>query len=770
MAADLLRISLSPPSAALTHRKFIIRRPHFHSLSLFRRRFPLLSRGGSSCRNPRFIASKSVDVEPPAGVSPEKKPADVSFVFDVTGMTCGACVSRVKGILSADEHVESVVVNMLTETAAVRLRPEVDGADATAENLARRLTDCGFEARRRFARSGVGERTRRWKEMASKKEVLLEKSRNRVILAWTLVALCCGSHASHLLHSLGIHVAHGGIWDVLHNSYVKGTLALGALLGPGRDLLYDGLRAFVKGSPNMNSLVGFGSVLAFLLSMVSLFGPGHEWDISFFDEPSLVSTQARLVIAPAESDSSADALLSSDTICIKVPTDDVQVGDSLLVLPGETIPVDDGPITVEATCTGSNSTISKIIHMIFPDVLLNDIAGPEGSPLILSLKLAVDVLVISCPCALGLATPTAILVGTSLGARQGLLLRGGDVLERLARVDIMAFDKTGTLTEGKPTVSAVASLAYDSSEVLQLAAAVEKTASHPLATAIMSEAKSCGLHIPAAKRQLMEPGFGSLAEVDGRLVAVGSLEWVCEQFEGNSNQLDLRHLEHALIHELSKENLSLDKSETVVCVGREGEGVIGAIAISDTLRHDARATIARLKELGINTVLLSDDKQEEVETIARILGVENEFVQASMTPERKSQYILDVQSSGHQIAMVGDGINDAPSLALADVGIALKTETQKNAASEAASIVLLGNRLSQASVILIVVDAVDLARATMSKVHQNLLWAVAYNVITIPIAAGVLLPHFDFAMTPSLSERKMYSSCVTYQWESLSMK
>lgn len=430
MAANLLRVSICPPSAAFTHRKFVIRRPHFNSLSLFRRRFPLLSPGGASRRNPGFIAPKSVDVESPAGVSPENKPADVSFVFDVTGMTCGACVSRVKGILSADEHVESVVVNMLTKTAAVRLKPEVDGADATAENLARRLTDCGFDARRRFAKSGVGERMRRWKEMVSKKDVLLEKSRNRVILAWTFVALCCGSHASHLLHSLGIHVAHGGIWDVLHNSYVKGTLALGALLGPGRDLLYDGLRAFVKGSPNMNSLVGFGSVLAFLLSMVSLFGPGHEWDTSFFDEPvmllgfvllgrsleerarikassdmnellSLVSTQARLVIAPAESDSFADAVLSSDTICIKVPTDDVQVGDRLLVLPGETIPVDgkvaagrsvvdesmltgeslpvfkekgfsvsagtinwDGPITVEATSTGSNSAISKIIDMV----------------------------------------------------------------------------------------------------------------------------------------------------------------------------------------------------------------------------------------------------------------------------------------------------------------------------------------------------------------------------------------------------------------------
>ncbi|KAF5468647.1 hypothetical protein F2P56_012787 [Juglans regia] len=266
--------------------------------------------------------------------------------------------------------------------------------------------------------------------MAKKKEELLANSRNRVAFAWTLVALCCGSHASHILHSLGIHVAHGSFWEVLHNSYLKGALAFGTLLGPGRDLLFDGLRAFKKGSPNMNSLVGFGSIAAFVISAVSLLNPGLEWDASFFEEPvmllgfvllgrsleekarirassdmnellSLISTQSRLVIMPTESDSYSDSILSSDAICVEVPTDDIRVGDSVLVLPGETIPIDgrvlsgrsvvdesmltgeslpvykekgltvsagtinwDGPLRIEASSTGTNSMISKIFRMV----------------------------------------------------------------------------------------------------------------------------------------------------------------------------------------------------------------------------------------------------------------------------------------------------------------------------------------------------------------------------------------------------------------------
>ncbi|CAA7401260.1 unnamed protein product [Spirodela intermedia] len=823
----------------------------------------------------RLLRAKAVDIGAPSQESqipPPSAAVGSSFLLEVGGMMCGGCSMRVKTVLSSDERVDSVVVNMLMGTAAVRLRTGVDGEARVAEELAERLTDCGFPTKKRILGVGVGENVRKWKEAAARKEELVVRNRNRVALAWTLVALCCGSHASHILHSFNIHVAHGTFLDLLHNSYIKCGVAVTSLLGPGRALLVDGLRAFRKGSPNMNSLVGFGSIAAFFLSAVSLLNPGLEWEASFFDEPvmllgfvllgrsleerarlsassdmnellSLVSSQSRLIVTSIEDDPS-ESVISADTICVEVPTDDVRVGDSIVVLPGETIPVDgkvvagrsvvdesmltgeslpvfkekgltvsagtinwDGPLRIEASTTGAMSTISKIIRMvedaqgreapiqraadkiagpfvysvmmlsgatfafwyyvgsnIFPDVLLNDIAGPDGNSLLLSLKLAVDVLVVSCPCALGLATPTAILVGTSLGAKQGLLIRGGDVLERLAGVDTVALDKTGTLTEGKPAVLATASLAHEGTEVLRLAAAVEKTASHPIARAILRKAEALDLEIPSTRGQLTEPGFGSMAEVDGSLVAVGKLEWVHQCFQYKSSELDLKDLQ-ARIAELSSEKaLASNYSNSVAYVGREGEGVIGAIAVSDILRQDAKSTISRLHEKSIKTILLSGDREEAVGEVGRAVGISGESIRATQTPEAKSRFISALQAEGHHVAMVGDGINDAPSMAIANVGIALQLESKENAASDAASVVLLGNRLSQ------LVDAIDLSRATIAKVHQNLAWAVAYNLVAIPIAAGALLPPLDFAMTPSLSGGLMALSSIFVVTNSLLLR
>ncbi|KAJ3702507.1 hypothetical protein LUZ61_006212 [Rhynchospora tenuis] len=839
-----LRLSLSPT-----------RKPKLHSLPST----PL-----STCRlrlSPALVrrvqASAAVEIGGAVVSGQEKR--SPSLLLDVGGMMCGACASRVRTILVSDQRVESAAVNMLAETAAVRLRPGFDSLDI-AEELASRLTQCGFPSKKR-AGSGVAENVRKWQEMAERKEELLVQSRNRVAFAWTLVALCCGAHGSHLLHSVGIHIGHGSFLELLHNSYVKCGIALLSLFGPGRDILFDGIRSFKQGSPNMNSLVGFGSVAAFIISTVSLLNPELEWDASFFDEPvmllgfvllgrsleerarlrassdmneliSLLSPQSRLVVS---SEDASDSVISPDAISIEVPVDEVRAGDSVLVLPGETIPVDgnvtsgrsfvdesmltgeslpvfkesgvsvfagtvnwDGPLRIQASTTGAQSTIAKIVRMvedaqareapvqrladaiagpfvytvmtlaattfsfwyylgtnIFPDVLLNDMSGPDGSSLLLSLKLAIDVLVVSCPCALGLATPTAILIGTSLGATNGLLIRGGDVLERLSGVDVVVLDKTGTLTEGKPVVTAVASCSYTESEILRLAASVEKTASHPIAKAINNKAESLQLEISSTRGQLTEPGSGCLAEVDGSIVAVGTLDWVQGRFQTKLPDSQLAGLEtHLGFGLLPGMESSSNYSKSVVYVGREGEGIIGAIAISDVLRHDAKSTVDRLKEKGIQTFLLSGDREEAVASVGKVVGIKRENIKASLSPQDKASIISSLQSEGHRVAMVGDGINDAPSLALADVGIAMQTEAKENAASDAASVILLHNRLSQ------VVDALNLSQATMSKVQQNLAWAVAYNIVAIPLAAGVLLPQFDFAMSPSLSGGLMALSSI----------
>ncbi|KAM7507423.1 hypothetical protein LguiA_017876 [Lonicera macranthoides] len=704
MTSSLLRFNLSQSNFASTYHSNVRRRSHFTPLLPTRRPTRLL-RPPSLPKSPNLISAKAVEFRsPPPATSPESQRDDPPPVLlDVTGMMCGACVTRVKSILASDGRVDSAVVNMLTETAAVRLsQPESEGTESVGEDLARRLTECGFPAKRRVSGMGVDEKVRKWKETVARKEDLLLESRNRVAIAWTLVALCCGSHASHIMHSLGIHVGHGLFLELLHNSYVKGGLALGALLGPGRG----------KSVPR---------------NSVEHWIDGHS--------------RHKMLISPPCKDNGIEKLSFSKLYGIKVQTRPSQANKTFFLYKIE-LELD---LWDRRYYIGTNA---------FPDVLLNDIAGPDGNPLLLSLKLAVDVLVVSCPCALGLATPTAILVGTSLGAKQGLLIRGGDVLERLAGIDFVTLDKTGTLTEGKPAVSGVSSLTYEESEILRIAAAVEKTASHPIANAIITKAESLNLSIPITQRQLVVPGFGSIAEVDGLLVAVGSLNWVHERFQERIKWSDVMKLEENVMCDSSNSSSSSDHSRTVVYVGREGEGIVGAIAISDNLRRDAGSTVNRLRQKGIKTVLLSGDREEAVASVAKTVGIESEFINASLTPQQKSGVISTLQSSGHRVAMVGDGINDAPSLALADVGIALQIEGEENAASNAASIILLGNRLSQ------VVDALDLAQATMGKVHQNLSWAVAYNVVAIPIAAGCLLPHFDFAMTPSLSGGLMALSSI----------
>ncbi|MCY6494166.1 heavy metal translocating P-type ATPase [Leptolyngbya sp. GGD] len=364
------------------------------------------------------------------------------------------------------------------------------------------------------------------------------------------------------------------------------------------------------------------------------------------------------------------------------------------------------------------------------------------SPMLLSVKLAIAVLVIACPCALGLATPTAILVGSGIGAERGLLIRGGDVLERVHSLDTIVFDKTGTLTTGQPVVTDV--IEFENNQVLQIAAAVERGTRHPLAAAIQQAATDLPL-LPAEDFYTL-PGFGVSATVDQQPAFLGTAQWM----EKNQIEISASAIEQA--------NQLAASGKTIVYVATDK--LIGIIAVSDALRSDAKSTIQALKKLNLKILMLTGDRKETASAIASELGITE--ILAEIPPEEKAAAIAQLQANQHQVAMVGDGINDAPALAQADVGIALKSGTE--VAIETAGIVLMRDRLTD------VVESIRLSRATFTKIQQNLFWAFGYNLLGIPIAAGALLPSFGLLLSPAAAGALMALSSVSVVTNSLLLR
>ncbi|MEM6612312.1 MAG: heavy metal translocating P-type ATPase [Cyanobacteria bacterium P01_C01_bin.72] len=370
------------------------------------------------------------------------------------------------------------------------------------------------------------------------------------------------------------------------------------------------------------------------------------------------------------------------------------------------------------------------------------------SPLLLSLKLAIAVLVIACPCALGLATPTAILVGTSIGAESGILIKGGDVLEQAHKLETVVFDKTGTLTVGKPQVTECIPLADISApQLLQIAAALESGSNHPLAQAIIAAAQLQDLPLLEARDFTTAIGQG----ISAMVVAESEYE---PAYLGNQSWLSNNGIEVSKIAETEAESLA-ESGKTVVYLAYKGR-LQGLIALEDSLRADAEATIAHLKSLNLNTVLLTGDRPEVAQAIAQKLNLTQVF--AEIKPEGKAEVIKSLQQE-QTVAMIGDGINDAPALAQADVGISLQQGT--DVAIATADIVLMRNQLQD------VIKAIELSRATVNKIKQNLSWALAYNAFSLPIAAGLLLPKYGLLLSPVWAAAAMASSSLIVVTNSL---
>ncbi|MEO1400298.1 MAG: heavy metal translocating P-type ATPase [Cyanobacteria bacterium J06635_1] len=376
---------------------------------------------------------------------------------------------------------------------------------------------------------------------------------------------------------------------------------------------------------------------------------------------------------------------------------------------------------------------------------------PMSSTWLVSLKLAISVVVIACPCALGLATPTAILVGSGIGAERGLLIRGGDILEQVHQLDTVVFDKTGTLTAGHPQVSDCISLEQNWSEanLLQLAATVESGTHHPLAVAIRQAAKNQGLPLLRASEFATKAGFGTVAQIDHQWVRLGNQNWL--------TQAEIP-LDDAAIQ--TAQRLS-QTGKTVVYVAVDNR-LAGLIAVSDPLRESARDTVDRLQQMGLTVHILSGDRKAAADAIATQLSLPSEQVQAEVTPEGKVQAVAQFQTAGHRVGFVGDGINDAPALAQADIGIALNSGTE--AAMETADIVLMRDSLTD------VAEALHLSRATFDKIRQNLAWAFTYNLVCIPLAAGALLPVAGISLNPGFAGGFMAFSSVSVVVNSLLLR
>ncbi len=779
-----------------------------------------------------------------------------TITLDVGGMMCAGCVSAVTRKLKQQVGVQDAVVNLITEVATVTALPTV-----TPEVLTVALTQAGFPTTARSNQMGQG-RTDQLAALTQRRTEQASKQRQRLAIALALVLV---SSAGHLSHAIGRPLPGLG------NDWFHAVLAGLALFIPGREILYDGLKGLFKNSPNMNSLIALGSLLAFGTSLVALIYPEIGWEC-FFDEPvmligfillgrsleswarreALSSFQALIALQPQTARLVTNTISTGEapsnlnpSEAIVIPVEHLRLGEWVQVLPGEQIPVDgvlvlgsstidesmltgeaipvektigdklsagtlnrSGLITLEISQLSSNTQLAKIIQWVedaqtrrapvqqladriagyftyivlalsvltflgwycFGQSILLDnqtamsgmehMAGMPGmpridrlppSPLLMSLKLAISLMVVACPCALGLATPTALIVGSSLGAQRGLLIRGGDVLQQVDRLDTVVFDKTGTLTLGYTQVQDILSIAPNLSpdRLLQLAATLESGTQHPLALAILTAVRSTKLDLLSMHDSQTIAGCGVQATVENHPYQLGTSTWLMAAGVTIESSL----LQQA--EDFGKEG------KTVIFIAQDRQ-LLGLITVTDTLRPEAADTIQALQAQGLRVMLLTGDRLSVAQSIAIQVGIPQDQIIAEVLPQGKASAIANLQQNGHCVAMVGDGINDAPALAQADVGIALKGGT--DVASETAGIVLLRDRLSD------VLAALTLSRMTLRTIYVNLGWAMIYNIVAIPIAAGLLFPIWRIVLTPGQAGILMAVSSITVVGNSILLR
>lgn len=734
--------------------------------------------------------------------------------FLIDGMTCASCALTIEKAVNKLDHVDSAVVNLATEKMTVTF----DDTTLSPNVIEECVSESGYEA------SLFKEETS--KSQSERHQLAIEKM-------WHCFWMSAVATIPLLYISMGPMI---NLWLPSFLMPDKGPLNYGMIqllltlpvMYFGRIFYQNGFKALFKRHPNMDSLVAIATTAAFIYSLYGLYeilqGDIHYAHQLYFESVAVILTLITLgkyfeILSKGRTSASIEKLLTlsaKEARVIKdgedymVPLDKVKIGETILVKPGEKIPLDghvvagessidesmltgesipvekkvgskvygasingQGSLTIFVEKEAGGSLLSQIINLVeaaqtskapianladkvsgvfVPFVIVIAILSGLSWYLILgqsfafSLKIMIAVLVIACPCALGLATPTAIMVASGKAAENGILFKGGEVLEKAHHIDTIVFDKTGTLTKGKPEVVAIKTYGGDKEEFLGQVASVEKLSNHPLSQTIVNKAKEKELPLREVMAFKNILGYGLSATINGKTMLVGNANLMTK----NDVNLDLAKADIEIAQE---------EAQTVVYVSENGV-LSGLITLTDQLKTDSQETVKQLQRLGFNLVLLTGDNKASADAIAQKLGITT--VVSEVLPDQKANVILELKEKGGQIAMVGDGINDAPALASSDVGISMSSGT--DIAIESADIVLMKPELTD------LLKAMTISKQTIQIIKENLFWAFFYNVLAIPVAMGVLHLFGGPLLNPMLAGLAMAFSSVSVVLNALRLK
>ena len=739
--------------------------------------------------------------------------------FDVTGMTCSACSSRVEKCVSKLEGVKEVSVNLLTNSMQV----EFNDAVIQEQGIIDAVVHAGYGASVQGKKETSSGKQKTREEGTDPVKEHLEYMKKRTI--WSFIFLIPLMYVS-MGHMIGLPLPgflHGTV-NAVGFAMTQFLLCI-PVIYINRAYYTKGFSTLFHGAPNMDTLIAVGSTASLVYGIFAIYRMGYGLGVQDLDLVNrylhdLYFESAVMILAlinigkylEARSKGKTSeainklmdlapktAFVERDGGVVEIPAEGIQIGDILQVKPGSSVPadgvvlegttsIDEAAITGEsipvqkmpgdqviaatmnktgffrmkASKVGDDTTFSQIIHLVedasaskAPIAKIADkIAGVfvpivmtialitavvwilSGADFEFALSCAISVLVISCPCALGLATPVAIMVGTGKGAENGILIKSGEALEVTHNIQSVVLDKTGTITQGKPVVTDIYGVKTDSTELLKIAAAMEKKSEHPLAEAVLAKAAEEDISLPEASEFSAVAGMGIEAVIEGKKYYAGNLRLMKEK---NISCAGIEDYLETLTGEGKTPLLFADEKELL--------GVIGA---ADVVKPTSAQAIRELKKMGIQVIMLTGDNERTAKAIQRQLDIDT--VIAEVLPQDKEREVAKLQESGRKVAMVGDGINDAPALARADVGIAIGAGT--DVAIESADIVLMKNDL------LDVVTAVGLSKAVIRNIKENLFWAFFYNVCGIPLAAGVFYTAFGLKLSPMFGAAAMSLSSL----------